>query len=64
MRSEAVRTNWPTVAEKPARKALKGCVESVSALAGNFLGGLLDGEREVEEGVRDHRRALGRLSGG
>ena len=24
MRSEAVRTNWPTVALKPARKALKG----------------------------------------
>lgn len=26
MRSEAVRTNWPTVALKPERKALKGCV--------------------------------------
>lgn len=26
MRREAVRTNWPTVAEKPARKALKGCI--------------------------------------
>jgi hypothetical protein len=25
MRSEAVRTNWPTVALKPERKALKGC---------------------------------------
>lgn len=24
MRREAVRTNWPTVAEKPERKALKG----------------------------------------
>lgn len=24
MRSEAVRTNWPTVALKPERKALKG----------------------------------------
>jgi hypothetical protein len=24
MRSEAVRTNWPTAAEKPERKALKG----------------------------------------
>jgi len=22
----AVRTNWPTVAEKPERKALKGCM--------------------------------------
>lgn len=27
MRSEAVRTNWPTVALKPERKALKGCVK-------------------------------------
>ena len=27
MRRLAVRTNWPTVAEKPARKALKGCIE-------------------------------------
>jgi hypothetical protein len=26
MRSEAVRTNWPTVALKPERKALKGCL--------------------------------------
>jgi hypothetical protein len=25
IRSEAVRTNWPTAAEKPLRKALKGC---------------------------------------
>jgi hypothetical protein len=25
MRSDAVRTNWPTVALKPERKALKGC---------------------------------------
>lgn len=25
MRREAVRTNWPTVAENPDRKALKGC---------------------------------------
>ena len=25
MRNEAVRTNWPTVALKPDRKALKGC---------------------------------------
>jgi hypothetical protein len=24
-RSDAVRTNWPTAAEKPERKALKGC---------------------------------------
>jgi hypothetical protein len=24
MRNEAVRTNWPTAAEKPERKALKG----------------------------------------
>ena len=27
MRKLTVRTNWPTVAEKPERKALKGCVE-------------------------------------
>lgn len=26
MRSDAVSTNWPTVALKPERKALKGCV--------------------------------------
>jgi hypothetical protein len=25
IRKEAVSTNWPTVAEKPERKALKGC---------------------------------------
>jgi hypothetical protein len=25
MRKEAVRTNWPTAAENPERKALKGC---------------------------------------
>jgi hypothetical protein len=24
MRNDAVRTNWPTAAEKPDRKALKG----------------------------------------
>jgi len=27
MRREAVSTNWPTVAEKPERKALNGWVE-------------------------------------
>lgn len=29
MRSEAVRTNWPTVALKPERKALKGWKEII-----------------------------------
>lgn len=27
-RKLAVRTNWPTVAENPERKALKGCISS------------------------------------
>ena len=31
MRKLTVRTNWPTVAEKPERKALKGCVEILSS---------------------------------
>lgn len=33
MRKLAVRTNWPTVALKPERKALKGCgIATVSSL--------------------------------
>src|SRR5690349_9530919 len=28
IRREAVRTNWPTAAQKPERKALNGCARS------------------------------------
>jgi hypothetical protein len=37
MRKLTVRTNWPTVAEKPERKALKGCNKSRSSAKRQFL---------------------------
>jgi hypothetical protein len=33
MRNEAVRTNWPTVALKPERKALKGCLGVLASMS-------------------------------
>lgn len=37
MRREMVRTNWPTQAPKPERKALKGCFGRVLVLGVLFL---------------------------